>query len=126
MSDHMLRAELDRVGPAQADLCHDFFRRAVTLDCANPGGQSQAEISPHLTYLEGRASQDRRAPTVAIIRRGGWVADISLAIPHGRSGGLHLPPANISPFSTRDARGTNYSEPSSLSIVSALSNAATV
>jgi thiaminase/transcriptional activator TenA len=27
-----LRAELDRVGPAQADLCHDFFRRAVTLE----------------------------------------------------------------------------------------------
>ena len=27
-----LRAELDRVGPAQADLCHDFFRRAVALE----------------------------------------------------------------------------------------------
>ena len=27
-----LRAELDRVGPAQADLCRDFFLRAVTLE----------------------------------------------------------------------------------------------
>jgi len=27
-----LRAELDRVGPEQADLCHDFFRRAVALE----------------------------------------------------------------------------------------------
>ena len=27
-----LRAELDRIGPAQADLCHDFFRRAVALE----------------------------------------------------------------------------------------------
>jgi thiaminase (transcriptional activator TenA) len=27
-----LRGELDRVGPAQADLCHDFFRRAVALE----------------------------------------------------------------------------------------------
>src|SRR5712664_1140713 len=27
-----LRAELDRVGPAEADLCHDFFRRAVALE----------------------------------------------------------------------------------------------
>ena len=27
-----LRAELDRVGPAQADLCRDFFRRAVPLE----------------------------------------------------------------------------------------------
>jgi thiaminase/transcriptional activator TenA len=27
-----LRAELDRVGPAQGDLCRDFFRRAVTLE----------------------------------------------------------------------------------------------
>src|SRR5262249_48776468 len=27
-----LRAELDRVGPAQADLCRDFFRRAVALE----------------------------------------------------------------------------------------------
>jgi thiaminase (transcriptional activator TenA) len=27
-----LRAELDRVGSAQADLCHDFFRRAVVLE----------------------------------------------------------------------------------------------
>ena len=27
-----LRAELDRVGPAQADLCHDFVRRAVALE----------------------------------------------------------------------------------------------
>jgi thiaminase/transcriptional activator TenA len=27
-----LRAELDRVGPAQADLCRDFFRRAVGLE----------------------------------------------------------------------------------------------
>jgi thiaminase/transcriptional activator TenA len=27
-----LRAELDRVGPAQADLCGDFFRRAVALE----------------------------------------------------------------------------------------------
>src|SRR5215831_5832090 len=27
-----LRAELDRVGSAQADLCHDFFRRAVALE----------------------------------------------------------------------------------------------
>jgi thiaminase (transcriptional activator TenA) len=27
-----LRAELDRIGPAQADLCRDFFRRAVTLE----------------------------------------------------------------------------------------------
>src|ERR1700736_2395284 len=27
-----LRAELDRVGPAQADLWHDFFRRAVALE----------------------------------------------------------------------------------------------
>ena len=29
-----LRAELDRVGPAQADLCRDFFRRAVALEFA--------------------------------------------------------------------------------------------
>ena len=27
-----LRAELDRVGPAQADLCRDFFRRAVAFE----------------------------------------------------------------------------------------------
>src|SRR5437899_5837810 len=27
-----LRAELDRVGPAEADLCRDFFRRAVALE----------------------------------------------------------------------------------------------
>src|SRR2546430_16379045 len=27
-----LRAELDRVGPAEADLCRDFFRRAVGLE----------------------------------------------------------------------------------------------
>ena len=27
-----LRAELDRVGPAHADLCRDFFRRAVALE----------------------------------------------------------------------------------------------
>ena len=27
-----LRAELDRVGPGQADLCRDFFRRAVALE----------------------------------------------------------------------------------------------
>jgi thiaminase/transcriptional activator TenA len=27
-----LRAELDRVGPMQADLCHDLFRRAVALE----------------------------------------------------------------------------------------------
>ena len=27
-----LCAELDRVGPAQADLCRDFFRRAVALE----------------------------------------------------------------------------------------------
>src|SRR6266404_5090821 len=27
-----LRVELDRVGPAQADLCRDFFRRAVALE----------------------------------------------------------------------------------------------
>ena len=27
-----LRAELDRIGPAQADLCRDFFRRAVALE----------------------------------------------------------------------------------------------
>jgi thiaminase (transcriptional activator TenA) len=27
-----LRAELDRVGPAQAGLCRDFFRRAVALE----------------------------------------------------------------------------------------------
>ncbi len=27
-----LRAELDRVGPAQADLCRDFFGRAVALE----------------------------------------------------------------------------------------------
>jgi thiaminase/transcriptional activator TenA len=27
-----LRAELDRVGPAQADLCRDFFRRAAALE----------------------------------------------------------------------------------------------
>ena len=29
-----LRAELDRVGPAQADLCRDFFGRAVALELA--------------------------------------------------------------------------------------------
>jgi thiaminase/transcriptional activator TenA len=29
-----LRAELDRVGPAEADLCRDFFRRAVVLELA--------------------------------------------------------------------------------------------
>ena len=29
-----LRAELDRVGPAQSDLCDDFFRRAVALEFA--------------------------------------------------------------------------------------------
>jgi thiaminase/transcriptional activator TenA len=27
-----LRAELDRVGQAQADLCRDFFSRAVALE----------------------------------------------------------------------------------------------
>ena len=27
-----LRAELDRVGPLQADLCRDFFRRTVALE----------------------------------------------------------------------------------------------
>jgi thiaminase/transcriptional activator TenA len=27
-----LRAELDRIGPAEADLCRDFFRRAVALE----------------------------------------------------------------------------------------------
>ena len=27
-----LRSELDRVGPAYADLCRDFFRRAVELE----------------------------------------------------------------------------------------------
>jgi thiaminase/transcriptional activator TenA len=27
-----LRGELDRVGPARVDLCHDFFRRAVALE----------------------------------------------------------------------------------------------
>jgi thiaminase/transcriptional activator TenA len=27
-----LRAELDRVGPALADLCRDFFRRAVAIE----------------------------------------------------------------------------------------------
>jgi thiaminase/transcriptional activator TenA len=27
-----LRAESDRVGPVQANLCRDFFRRAVALD----------------------------------------------------------------------------------------------
>jgi len=27
-----LRAELDRIGPAQEDLCHDFFQRAVALE----------------------------------------------------------------------------------------------
>jgi thiaminase (transcriptional activator TenA) len=27
-----LRAELDRVAPAQADLCHDFSRQAVALE----------------------------------------------------------------------------------------------
>jgi thiaminase (transcriptional activator TenA) len=30
----LLRAELDGIGPAQADLCHDFFRRAVALELA--------------------------------------------------------------------------------------------
>jgi len=29
---NFLRAELDRVGPAQADRCGDFFRRAVALE----------------------------------------------------------------------------------------------
>jgi thiaminase (transcriptional activator TenA) len=29
-----LRTELDRVGPAQAELCRDFFRRAVGLELA--------------------------------------------------------------------------------------------
>jgi thiaminase (transcriptional activator TenA) len=29
---NFLRAELDRVGPAQAELCGDFFRRAVALE----------------------------------------------------------------------------------------------
>jgi thiaminase/transcriptional activator TenA len=29
-----LRAELDRVGPAQTDLCRDFFHRAVALEFA--------------------------------------------------------------------------------------------
>jgi thiaminase/transcriptional activator TenA len=29
-----LRVELDRVGPAQADLCRDFFHRAVALEFA--------------------------------------------------------------------------------------------
>ena len=27
-----LRAKLDRIGPAQADLCRDFFHRAVALE----------------------------------------------------------------------------------------------
>jgi thiaminase/transcriptional activator TenA len=27
-----LRAELDRIGPGQADLCRDFFRRAIVLE----------------------------------------------------------------------------------------------
>ena len=29
-----LRSELDRVGPAAAGLCHDYFRRAVALELA--------------------------------------------------------------------------------------------
>ena len=29
-----LRAELDRIGPVEADLCGDFFRRAVALELA--------------------------------------------------------------------------------------------
>jgi thiaminase/transcriptional activator TenA len=29
-----LRAELDRVGPADTDLCRDFFRRTVALELA--------------------------------------------------------------------------------------------
>jgi thiaminase (transcriptional activator TenA) len=29
-----LRAELDRIGPSQAELCRDFFRRAVALELA--------------------------------------------------------------------------------------------
>ena len=29
-----LRSELDRVGPADADLCRDFFQRAVALELA--------------------------------------------------------------------------------------------
>ena len=31
---HFLRAELDRVGPVEPDLCRDFFRRAVALELA--------------------------------------------------------------------------------------------
>jgi thiaminase/transcriptional activator TenA len=40
-----LRTELDRVGPAHADLCRDFFSRAVALEllrdyrCELPGGK---------------------------------------------------------------------------------------
>jgi thiaminase/transcriptional activator TenA len=30
--DDALRMELDRVGPAHADLCRDFFCRAVALE----------------------------------------------------------------------------------------------
>jgi len=29
-----LRAELDRIGPVEAGLCRDFFRRAVALELA--------------------------------------------------------------------------------------------
>jgi thiaminase/transcriptional activator TenA len=29
---HFMRAELDRIGPAQAALCRDFFGRAVALE----------------------------------------------------------------------------------------------
>src|SRR6516225_3015175 len=32
LPDSFVHAELDRVGPAQADLCRDFFRRAVALE----------------------------------------------------------------------------------------------
>jgi len=46
-----LRAELDRVGPAQADLCRNFFRRAVALELSSskpptPTGPDTVLVSP--------------------------------------------------------------------------------
>jgi thiaminase (transcriptional activator TenA) len=44
-----LRAELDRVGPAEADACRDLFRRAVALELAFFDA----------AYAEGGADEDR-------------------------------------------------------------------
>jgi thiaminase/transcriptional activator TenA len=42
----LLRAELDRVGPAQADLCRDFFCRAAGLELSFFEAAYTTSVSP--------------------------------------------------------------------------------